>query len=479
VDIQAGLLNNTVNFTYNHPQFSYLGPNPSVSVEAPQITVNTVNNPVDFTGFSSAYFYATVGDLTANGDVLFADLVAAGSITNNSGGISGGSSLVAGGDITSYGDLGADQITAGGSVTVGGVLRAQSLTANDSLNVTGLIRPHVSATATTEHVFNISDLTAASGIAFQGDDATSTQPATSGRRLSVTTDSTSPQVFEPSQPGSGYINGQIDFGGGDGNSSYPQAGNGGYFSFTHKGDIQLTNNYQILAGPGNPYSPGGEGNGGTILLTTDNQFIMDGDYPGTALEAAGLTNPSKSGGLVSVLSQLTSGTGIQISNSSQILAITTAAATTGSRIELRTQGADVIVNGGLYQVSLDTQQTTAKVNQVLIDTGGTTGWVNLNQMSVITDLLKVRGQSVTLNNSYLNASTVKIYATGSLTFGLGNTILANTIVLASPTITVGSPIIITGSPTVNVYSGSTLGVSDFSGGSPTITNQAYSLAPAF
>jgi hypothetical protein len=206
---------------------------------------------------------------------------------------------------------------------------------------------------------------------------------------------------------------------------------------------------------------------------------MDGDYPGTALEAAGLTNPSKSGGLVSVLSQLTSGTGIQISDSSQILAITTAAATTGSRIELRTQGADIIVNGGLYQVSLDTQQTTAKVNQVLIDTGGTTGWVNLNQMSVITDLLKVRGQSVTLNNSYLNASTVKIYATGSLTFGLGNTILANTIVLASPTITVGSPIIITGSPTVNVYSGSTLGVSDFSGGSPTITNQAYSLAPAF
>jgi hypothetical protein len=278
--------------------------------------------------------------------------------------------------------------------------------------------------------------------------------------------------------GLGYITGQIDLRGGDGNGYFPQAGNGGYFSFTHKGNIDLTE-FQILAGPGNPYSPGGEGNGGTILLKTGNQFIMDGTYPGTTLEAAGLTNPSKSGGLVSVLSQLTSGTGIQISDSSQILAITTAAATTGSRIELRTQGADIIVNGGLYQVGLDTQQTTAKVNQVLIDTGGTTGLINLNQMSVITDLLKVRGQNVTLNNSYLNASTVKIYATGSLTFGSLNTILANTIVLASPTITVGSPIIITGSPTVNVYSGSTLGVSNFSGGSPTINNQAYGLAPAF
>jgi hypothetical protein len=494
VDIRAGLLNNAVTFNYSEPPFSYIGANPSISVEAPQINVNS---SADFTGFSSAYFHATVGDLEAYGDVLFANLVAAGSINNYSGGISGGSFLVAGGDITSYDDLGAGQISAGGdivaagdlfslSVSAGGNvtvfddLRVQNLTSGESLTVYGYIRPHVSATATTAHVFNIFDLTAASGIAFQGNHATLTQPATSGRRLSVTTQTTSPQVFEPLQPGPGYINGQIDLRGGDGNGYFPQAGNGGYFSFTHKGNIQLTNNYQILAGPGNPYSSGGEGNGGTILLTTDNQFIMDGTYPGTALEAAGLTtNPSKSGGLVSILSKKTSGTGIQISDSSQILAITTAAATTGSRIELRTQGADIIVNGGLYQVGLDTQQTTAKVNQVLIDTGGTTGSINLNQMSVITDLLKVRGQSVTLNNSYLNASTVKIYTTGSLNFGSGNTILANSIVLASPTITVGSPIIITGSPTVNVYSGSALNVANFTGGTPTINNQAYGLAPAF
>jgi hypothetical protein len=206
---------------------------------------------------------------------------------------------------------------------------------------------------------------------------------------------------------------------------------------------------------------------------------MDGTDPGTTLEAAGLTNPSKSGGLVSVLSQLTSGTGIQISDSSQILAITTVAATTGSRIELRTQGADVSVDGGVSTVNLTTEQTTAKVNQVLIDTGGTTGSINLNQMSVITDLLKIRGQNVTLDNSVLTASTVKIYTTGSLTFGLGNALYADTIVLSSPSISVINPITISGSPTVNVYSGSTLNVANFTGGTPTINNQAYGLAPAF
>jgi hypothetical protein len=285
VDIRAGLLNNTVNFTYNDPQFSYTGLNPSVSVEAPQITVNS---SVDFTGFSSAYFHATVGDLTANGDVLFANLVAAGSINNDNGEITGGSFLVAGGDITCYDDLGAGQISAGGdivaeqklfspSVSAGGNvtvfdnLEVQNLTSGQSLTVYGYIRPHVFATATTEHVFNIFDLTAASGIAFQGDDATLTQPATSGRRLSVTTQTTSTQYFDSYLSGLGYITGQIDFRGGDGNGYFPQAGNGGYFSFTHKGNIDLTK-FQILAGPGNPYSPGGEGNGGTILLKTGNQF---------------------------------------------------------------------------------------------------------------------------------------------------------------------------------------------------------------
>ena len=488
VEIEAGLLDNGVTFTYNAATFSYTGTAPSVWVEAPQIAIT---GPADFSGFGYAHFDATVGNLTTTGNVLSANLEAAGSILGGAGEISGGAfmaagndnsggshlgagQILAGGNIQSGGDIFSPYVWAGGGITVGGDVSVQNLTSGDSLVVDGQIRPHIFATAATDHVFDVFDMTSGAGIAFQGMQAGGSQPATDGRRLTVTTQSLITQHFNPSTVGTGYINGQADFRGGDGNIFYPLAGNGGYFSFNPKGGIFISD-YQILTGPGYAYTVGSEGNGGTILLTTGTQFDMSGN---STLQAAGPAQ-SKSGGLVSVLSQLTSGVGIQITDSSQLLAITTAAATTGSRIELRTQGADINADGGASTVNLNTGQTTAKVNQVLIDTGGVNGWVDLNQVAVVTDLLKVRGQHVTLNSAVLTASTVKIYTTGSLTFGSGNAIYADTIVLSSPSISVINPITISGSPTVNVYSSSTLSGANFTGGTPVINNMGYGSAPAF
>ena len=105
-------LDSGVTFTYNASSYSYIGANPSVWVEAPQISVN---GPANFSGFSGAYFHATVGNLSTTGDVLSANLEAAGSIIGGAGEISGGSFLVAGNDITSGGHLGSGQISAGGN----------------------------------------------------------------------------------------------------------------------------------------------------------------------------------------------------------------------------------------------------------------------------------------------------------------------------------------------------------------------------
>lgn len=460
------------------------------------IAENNISITGDLTNIYRLKIHAGSGAITASNSLIEGGdhIEIVGTLTMTGTGWLGAREIDIDGNLTmtdASGDLVSEYVSCNGSITTR-KLTVEQLYVDGTLTVgSGGINPHTYADETTAHYLSANAVNVTGYLDyFYGDDATTSSQATGGHILTI--DVNSGLTFD-NAGGANAIptNGAINFSGGDAlNSTYAQAGDGGSFSVIASGSLNLNRN--IEARPGSAYTAGLEGQGGTVSLQSESTLTIMSNIGITVADSTQAGSPpyqgrkSCDGGLISLKSLATSGNGIVIGtagSSNQLLALTTLAPTTGSKIEFLTEGANIVMNGSGSEVS--TGQTTATtLNKILYDTTTSAGNITFAgnagmPISIVSDVIRMRaGHTLALSYTTLTASEVRLFAGNTLAFNTGVTLNSPMIYLSSPTISFAASPSLSQNCTINVYSSSSVTAGNFTGaGVPTINT--LSTAPTF
>ena len=389
------------NYTFSTSQQAYLTIDTGGFAANGFDLLNATN--INVKGDISAHNLSVYQSLT--GANITANKLTAGSLT--------ASGLLTAADVTlssdgSAGTLAVQDLTMSGVLTIGsgGVVRADSTTTDPSMF----------------HIFSVGTIHSSGGINFQGG-INALGQGTGGGWLSLNVNNSAGMEF-----GSTGVFG-ANFNGGDASAANP-GGNGGNLQVTAAGDILV--NDPIQATTGADGSTGMlSGSGGSVALTStggqvavsSNILVSSNDpLPTGSPTPAPKVRRSSQGGNVTLKTLRTSGAGITINNTSQILALLNAAGTIGGKIEFISAGANILISGsgsgGTGVIQAD-KGTILIHNDGALTTSGSTansGVVHLNGAILNADIIKVGalgvdGQLIITAGSRLTAgSLLNLYA---------------------------------------------------------------------
>jgi hypothetical protein len=452
----------------------------SLYFDAPSVTFNAFGDPVRYQS-SLPSFGPTVSSLLLDGlGGLTLDVT--GGLHLSEAGAGPGSPDI---ELTVTGPLKFDPVVQGNEQ-----LDAKQLNLNGGIVGDGTTNFTLTSTGSNSPVIHGINLNGAAG------DASVDLNPQSGGTLSLFSNNAN---FKP-----GEIDNTLTFMGGD--QSDPTSnlvGNGGTLAvtadYTSNSDLKMKDSV-INAGPGKigdsattPYG----GTGGNVSLTgrrvqMDNTFINVGRSTNEASET------TETGGNINLIAHDSSGPGIVVQNSSQLLALVNAAGS-GGMINLKaSNGANVTVDS-----------STIKANKGLVqivsgsDTGTASGNITLTSSNISADVLKVNaygpnGQLIVGGGTLNGTSTLKLYAgttNGQIQF-TGNTTLNSSVapILAASTVTVNNGVTVnvqapnpaavyTNAANFSSFNGgnnSTTGVFILNGGAVSgATVQSYTAKPGF
>lgn len=327
-------------------------------IQAPAINIESLPHKLTLSAQGNINFFAVVdanlvvssaGNISAR-DGLQADTIsAAGSVSAAQRDVIGFNSITAGTTITAGGRLISPLVTAGGNITANEVDVLKIDAPNAVLTAgSGGIRPYFPATPGAQHQFTLNSIVSPNGIDFSGNTYVSFGNAApqAGGKLNI---NATTLTFD--KGGIAFAN----FNGSDATRSTTQAGSGGTLTATTSGNTVV--NAPITATTGLiPNNNTFSGAGGTVSFSstagsiTVNSLIQvsSDDVRNAGAAPPPMVRESASGGSVTLHSDLTSGSGITVNQSAQILSLLNSNAPgPGGSILLSTKGADIIVAGQL------------------------------------------------------------------------------------------------------------------------------------
>ncbi|GAB4246016.1 MAG: hypothetical protein OHK005_11690 [Candidatus Methylacidiphilales bacterium] len=240
-----------------------------------------------------------------------------------------------------------------------------------------------------------------------------------------------------------------------GNNPNGFGGNGGSVTMTaNNGVIEFAQYQLVSAKNGTGSTATQDGAGGSINLTA--QEIRIGTTSGVDIRTHS-PGEASSGGVINLNALRATGQAINISNSSQLLALAAAAGANGGQISVTSAGGDVNISDSTIAASGgNTIKSLVDVKNI-----GPNGVINLTNANLSADILKVGALgpngSVIINGGTFTANdTLKIYG-GSATNGV--TFAANTNLdgsglkhIAGQTVRINDEVIVSVSgPPANVY----------------------------
>ncbi|MEP6821407.1 MAG: hypothetical protein ABI946_03565, partial [Chthoniobacterales bacterium] len=322
------------------------------------------SSPFDITSAGEILLRGIIGvdNMTAGTSFRASELVitqtlAAGTFIDAAGDLTAFSSIVAGDTINVGGRLSSPFVQAGGNVTAGtvSVLNLNAPTGILTAGSGGIIAFVTDQGAALEHIFNVASIVSPNGIDFSGNQFNGAGGIFSGGRLTLNVDS----IRFDGEVGVGTAN----FNGADGlgNQNNPPnrgGGDGGVFIVNATGNIFVGENISATTGLNDPDGgPGASGAGGQVTLDSSsgavavNSTILVSSNDRIAVAAPGGGTPapvraSASGGNITVHSGLTTGTAVNLSNTSHLLSyLADFAPGPGGTISITSNGGDIFANG--------------------------------------------------------------------------------------------------------------------------------------
>jgi len=370
----------------------------------------------------------------------------AGNITATGGLNLGGIANVTGN--VDVGGLGVGEVTVGGTVTAGNIFWAGQYSYYNSTGTGPVVATAASLTAPV--------VDANAGLSFAGANEGSGMGSNNAFPDDghVFTLSTGVVVFDTSGA-SPYI-GPATFDGGDALPGGSNAGgNGGTFTLNATGDVTVNTPISATTGA-NATGVTSGGNGGTVNLNSTNGAVTVNST--IQVSSADVPNHrvSKTGGNIAVKTGKTSGAGINIANTGQLLSLLDATAPgPGGTVQVVSAGADINVSG----------KVQADRGTIDVHNNGPSGQVFVNSTAQLAaDVVKVgalgaNGQLTIQAGSQINAtSTLKLYggsgALGSVLFtGSGNVNLSGSAIhVAATTVQIDPATHVNNSGTTFVHS---------------------------
>ena len=315
------------------------------------------------------------------------------------------------------GDLNVNSLYAGdvqvqnGSLLAGGSMGAQNATASGDIRVTLAIVAPLTNPLNAPITLRAADFRAGTGISLDGAVATATTAPGDGGTINLFG---TRAEFKNSR-----ING-ANLSGGNGIAGNI-AGNGGTINAGTTAS-PLTQDVlvdaPITATSGRPAGSGTVGAGGTFsavangLVQVKNSIVVSSDssHPDTALPAAALDRKSASGGIIRLTSLKTSGVGVELTNTSQLVAVLNSSAPgAGGKIQIASAGAAINVAGKLR----------ADRGSIDIRNNGAGGNIAFNQADLSASVIKagtIGGNgTITIggNSTFSASSLLYLYAPGS------------------------------------------------------------------
>ncbi len=363
--------------TFKHAPFDPANPNRTLNIRsAGDIRVNSISdaNVVQAAGLINAANFIGGNTISAGQSITTgSDLVASTSIT-------------AGTTINAGGLLFSPLVTAGGNITAAGV-EVLTINAPNGILTAGSqgIFPYLPAGPGAQHQFTINSLISPNGINFTGNAYTSNgSPAPQpGGKLNI---NATTLAFD--KAGIAFAN----FNGSDVTSTVTQAGSGGIFTTTTTGNTTV--NAPITATTGIvPNATTFSGAGGTVSLgstagsITVNSLVQvssnDLPDPFNTPTPAPPYRQSASGGNITLHSDLTTGTGITVGQSGQLVSLLNRNAPgPGGSILLSTKGANITVAG---QIQAD--RGTVTISQM--DPPGQVPILSIDNAAITSEILDV------------------------------------------------------------------------------------------
>lgn len=331
--------------------FSSVNASPGIVVNGS--TINVTGDPGLTTlplGLAASFSAGTGGIQAPNIVFQESTQTASGSIGMTStsdiyiGGLIGGAQVRAGGQITDAGVLNANFASAGTNITASDVQVLTLLAPRGVLTATGAgIHPYLQAGPGAQHQFTVGSIVAPGGIDFSGNYyvANGSAAPQNGGRLTI---NATTLTFDRTAIALTNFNGS--------DSTATSAGSGGVFVANTTGDQNV--NSVITATTGRIANTGAfSGAGGSVTLNSSNGAInVAGTINVSSDTLRGATSPpptvreSASGGNITLHSDLTSGTGINVAQSGQLTSLLNDKAPgPGGSILLSTKGADILVAG--------------------------------------------------------------------------------------------------------------------------------------
>ena len=368
--------------------------------------------------------------------------------------------VIAGGDIN-CGGLQSTNVTTPGNIIVG------------NFGIQRFVQPFTNQFPDVLHTLTAASVTSLGGINFNGVDGTVSSAPTDGGQLTINANSLS---FGPTQPTDDII-GPITFNGGSGVNSSSGGASGGTFTVNTTGAITVDSDIEATSGLQSP-STTPSGNGGTVNLnSTADTVTVNNRIQVSSADSIDTTSPirrSAKGGNIKITSGKAGlpinghAVAINISNSSQLLALLDAAAPgPGGKVVISASGtnSDINVKGNIQadRGTIDIRHTADNGN-VNLSSASTSDNLNMHADVLKAAALGSNGQ-LNIGGGTLSADTMlQLYATGSngqVNFVASVTLGGNsTKIIAGDTVNIFNGVFVTigGNTPANVYVNSTGGV---------------------
>src|SRR5205085_8387732 len=165
-------------------------------------------------------------------------------------------------------------------------------------------------------------------------------------------------------------------------------GDGGNFIVNTTGDIAVDNGSEITATTGYNSDAGVySGAGGSVTLHSTGGMVTVNDLIEVSSDDSQNQQQSASGGTILLQSDLTTGTGITIGATGQLLSLlNTSAPGPGGSITLSTMGADITISPG---AAIEADQGTITIDQS--DPAGSTPFITIDGATLTADTLTING----------------------------------------------------------------------------------------
>lgn len=315
------------------------------------------------------------------------------------------------GDLNVNSLYGGDVEVQSGSLLAGGSLGVQNATASGDIRVSLAITAPLSNPLNAPISLRAADFRAGTGITLNGATATATTAPGNGGTINL--------LGTRAEFSGSRING-ANLNGGDGIAGNT-AGNGGTLNAGTTAS-PLTQDVlvkvPITATSGRPAGSGTVGAGGTFsavangLVHVESSIVVSSDssHPDATLPTAALDRKSASGGIIRLTSLKTTGLGVELTNTSQLVAVLNSSVPgAGGKIEIASAGAAINVAGKLR----------ADGGSIDIRNNGAGGTIAFNQADLSANVIKagtVGGNgTITIGgaSTFSASSLLYLYAPGS------------------------------------------------------------------